>query len=203
MTVLFSFLMCQSFFCYLVFFFFNDTATTEIYTRSIVGSVRCVQETGDNMLLFWDIREKKNVGWIKGPHMCGDAMDVRGDTLLTGSYTYTEVLQLWSVSERKLIQTLDWDSLGAEGGKGFLYTARFDRRFKGEQLFLAGGAGINELRVFSCQKDYPLQAQILLPNTVTSSDFAYSINMFAVGCADGKGRLFAFDNPKFKQSLND
>eukprot|EP00831_Metopus_contortus_P014454 TRINITY_DN15984_c0_g2_i1.p2 TRINITY_DN15984_c0_g2~~TRINITY_DN15984_c0_g2_i1.p2 ORF type:complete len:100 (+),score=33.04 TRINITY_DN15984_c0_g2_i1:89-388(+) len=27
------------------FFFFNDTATTEIYTRSIVGSVRCVQET--------------------------------------------------------------------------------------------------------------------------------------------------------------
>ena len=23
-------------------FFFNDTATTEIYTRSIVGSVRCV-----------------------------------------------------------------------------------------------------------------------------------------------------------------
>eukprot|EP00831_Metopus_contortus_P061334 TRINITY_DN53179_c0_g1_i1.p1 TRINITY_DN53179_c0_g1~~TRINITY_DN53179_c0_g1_i1.p1 ORF type:complete len:122 (-),score=28.69 TRINITY_DN53179_c0_g1_i1:160-525(-) len=28
------------------FFLFNDTATTEIYTRSIVGSVRCVQETG-------------------------------------------------------------------------------------------------------------------------------------------------------------
>eukprot|EP00831_Metopus_contortus_P062547 TRINITY_DN54705_c0_g1_i1.p2 TRINITY_DN54705_c0_g1~~TRINITY_DN54705_c0_g1_i1.p2 ORF type:complete len:115 (+),score=27.45 TRINITY_DN54705_c0_g1_i1:56-400(+) len=26
-------------------FFFKDTATTEIYTRSIVGSVRCVQET--------------------------------------------------------------------------------------------------------------------------------------------------------------
>ncbi len=24
------------------FFFFNDTATTEIYTRKIVGSVRCV-----------------------------------------------------------------------------------------------------------------------------------------------------------------
>eukprot|EP00831_Metopus_contortus_P073725 TRINITY_DN67263_c0_g1_i2.p1 TRINITY_DN67263_c0_g1~~TRINITY_DN67263_c0_g1_i2.p1 ORF type:complete len:165 (+),score=34.53 TRINITY_DN67263_c0_g1_i2:32-526(+) len=33
---------------YEFFFFFNDTATTEIYTRSIVGSVRCVQETGIN-----------------------------------------------------------------------------------------------------------------------------------------------------------
>eukprot|EP00825_Cyclidium_porcatum_P036158 TRINITY_DN38041_c0_g1_i1.p2 TRINITY_DN38041_c0_g1~~TRINITY_DN38041_c0_g1_i1.p2 ORF type:complete len:110 (+),score=26.38 TRINITY_DN38041_c0_g1_i1:120-449(+) len=28
-----------------MFFFFNDTATTEIYTLHIVGSVRCVQET--------------------------------------------------------------------------------------------------------------------------------------------------------------
>eukprot|EP00825_Cyclidium_porcatum_P012853 TRINITY_DN16720_c0_g1_i1.p1 TRINITY_DN16720_c0_g1~~TRINITY_DN16720_c0_g1_i1.p1 ORF type:complete len:302 (-),score=14.66 TRINITY_DN16720_c0_g1_i1:450-1355(-) len=32
----------------LYFFFFNDTATTEIYTLHIVGSVRCVQETGIN-----------------------------------------------------------------------------------------------------------------------------------------------------------
>eukprot|EP00825_Cyclidium_porcatum_P040157 TRINITY_DN5016_c0_g1_i3.p2 TRINITY_DN5016_c0_g1~~TRINITY_DN5016_c0_g1_i3.p2 ORF type:complete len:123 (+),score=36.30 TRINITY_DN5016_c0_g1_i3:82-450(+) len=33
--------------CYFFFFFFfNDTATTEIYTLHIVGSVRCVQETG-------------------------------------------------------------------------------------------------------------------------------------------------------------
>eukprot|EP01016_Furgasonia_blochmanni_P044181 TRINITY_DN610_c0_g1_i11.p1 TRINITY_DN610_c0_g1~~TRINITY_DN610_c0_g1_i11.p1 ORF type:complete len:121 (+),score=46.04 TRINITY_DN610_c0_g1_i11:2-364(+) len=31
-----------------MFFFFNDTATTEIYTEQIVGSVRCVQETGIN-----------------------------------------------------------------------------------------------------------------------------------------------------------
>eukprot|EP00825_Cyclidium_porcatum_P006555 TRINITY_DN13264_c0_g1_i3.p1 TRINITY_DN13264_c0_g1~~TRINITY_DN13264_c0_g1_i3.p1 ORF type:complete len:261 (+),score=72.06 TRINITY_DN13264_c0_g1_i3:67-849(+) len=31
---------------FIFFFFFNDTATTEIYTLHIVGSVRCVQETG-------------------------------------------------------------------------------------------------------------------------------------------------------------
>eukprot|EP00831_Metopus_contortus_P027068 TRINITY_DN22867_c0_g1_i1.p4 TRINITY_DN22867_c0_g1~~TRINITY_DN22867_c0_g1_i1.p4 ORF type:complete len:111 (+),score=36.89 TRINITY_DN22867_c0_g1_i1:56-388(+) len=37
-------------FFFYFFFFFNDTATTEIYTRSIVGSVRCVQETGT-----WDL----------------------------------------------------------------------------------------------------------------------------------------------------
>eukprot|EP00831_Metopus_contortus_P076314 TRINITY_DN7039_c0_g1_i1.p1 TRINITY_DN7039_c0_g1~~TRINITY_DN7039_c0_g1_i1.p1 ORF type:complete len:196 (+),score=34.63 TRINITY_DN7039_c0_g1_i1:37-624(+) len=43
------FFVCQvlyEFFLLFFCFFFNDTATTEIYTRSIVGSVRCVQETG-------------------------------------------------------------------------------------------------------------------------------------------------------------
>eukprot|EP00831_Metopus_contortus_P014187 TRINITY_DN1585_c0_g1_i1.p2 TRINITY_DN1585_c0_g1~~TRINITY_DN1585_c0_g1_i1.p2 ORF type:complete len:134 (+),score=10.36 TRINITY_DN1585_c0_g1_i1:3-404(+) len=41
------FIVCLlfGFVSFFFFFFFNDTATTEIYTRSIVGSVRCVQET--------------------------------------------------------------------------------------------------------------------------------------------------------------
>eukprot|EP00825_Cyclidium_porcatum_P007830 TRINITY_DN1392_c0_g1_i2.p1 TRINITY_DN1392_c0_g1~~TRINITY_DN1392_c0_g1_i2.p1 ORF type:complete len:170 (+),score=55.30 TRINITY_DN1392_c0_g1_i2:97-606(+) len=40
--------MCVTCFICIIFFFFffNDTATTEIYTLHIVGSVRCVQETG-------------------------------------------------------------------------------------------------------------------------------------------------------------
>eukprot|EP00825_Cyclidium_porcatum_P046930 TRINITY_DN7501_c0_g1_i5.p1 TRINITY_DN7501_c0_g1~~TRINITY_DN7501_c0_g1_i5.p1 ORF type:complete len:115 (+),score=27.64 TRINITY_DN7501_c0_g1_i5:82-426(+) len=38
-------------------FFFNDTATTEIYTLHIVGSVRCVQETETEVSkpIFWVI----------------------------------------------------------------------------------------------------------------------------------------------------
>eukprot|EP00825_Cyclidium_porcatum_P025889 TRINITY_DN28012_c0_g1_i1.p1 TRINITY_DN28012_c0_g1~~TRINITY_DN28012_c0_g1_i1.p1 ORF type:complete len:239 (+),score=55.74 TRINITY_DN28012_c0_g1_i1:106-822(+) len=39
-----------------VLFFFKDTATTEIYTLHIVGSVRCVQETG---LKPYNITKKK------------------------------------------------------------------------------------------------------------------------------------------------
>eukprot|EP00831_Metopus_contortus_P079380 TRINITY_DN7886_c0_g1_i1.p1 TRINITY_DN7886_c0_g1~~TRINITY_DN7886_c0_g1_i1.p1 ORF type:complete len:158 (-),score=48.04 TRINITY_DN7886_c0_g1_i1:102-575(-) len=45
------------------FFFFNDTATTEIYTRSIVGSVRCVQETGINAE-YMGIMEMKGTQWV-------------------------------------------------------------------------------------------------------------------------------------------
>eukprot|EP00825_Cyclidium_porcatum_P015724 TRINITY_DN1900_c0_g1_i1.p1 TRINITY_DN1900_c0_g1~~TRINITY_DN1900_c0_g1_i1.p1 ORF type:complete len:125 (+),score=7.98 TRINITY_DN1900_c0_g1_i1:1-375(+) len=35
----------QSSVCLFLYIFFSDTATTEIYTLHIVGSVRCVQET--------------------------------------------------------------------------------------------------------------------------------------------------------------
>eukprot|EP00831_Metopus_contortus_P062306 TRINITY_DN54378_c0_g1_i2.p3 TRINITY_DN54378_c0_g1~~TRINITY_DN54378_c0_g1_i2.p3 ORF type:complete len:117 (-),score=13.22 TRINITY_DN54378_c0_g1_i2:209-559(-) len=50
-------LVSQAYFCFLCFFF-NDTATTEIYTRSIVGSVRCVQETVCNRgLIFYEEKD--------------------------------------------------------------------------------------------------------------------------------------------------
>ena len=37
-----SFVLLRALSYMFIFFFFNDTATTEIYTRSLVGSVRCV-----------------------------------------------------------------------------------------------------------------------------------------------------------------
>eukprot|EP00831_Metopus_contortus_P005975 TRINITY_DN12251_c0_g1_i2.p1 TRINITY_DN12251_c0_g1~~TRINITY_DN12251_c0_g1_i2.p1 ORF type:complete len:134 (+),score=15.36 TRINITY_DN12251_c0_g1_i2:41-442(+) len=45
-------------------FFFNDTATTEIYTRSIVGSVRCVQETGVNAGIC-NVRKRTDTYYLK------------------------------------------------------------------------------------------------------------------------------------------
>eukprot|EP00828_Plagiopyla_frontata_P043084 TRINITY_DN6629_c0_g1_i5.p1 TRINITY_DN6629_c0_g1~~TRINITY_DN6629_c0_g1_i5.p1 ORF type:complete len:486 (-),score=104.03 TRINITY_DN6629_c0_g1_i5:154-1611(-) len=45
----------MSLFCLCVFFFFNESPTTEIYTILFVGSVRCVQETGT-----WETRYPEN-----------------------------------------------------------------------------------------------------------------------------------------------
>eukprot|EP00831_Metopus_contortus_P071948 TRINITY_DN656_c0_g1_i4.p1 TRINITY_DN656_c0_g1~~TRINITY_DN656_c0_g1_i4.p1 ORF type:complete len:118 (+),score=30.99 TRINITY_DN656_c0_g1_i4:74-427(+) len=58
----------MGFFRCVFFFFFNDTATTEIYTRSIVGSVRCVQETGSildkSLDEIFNIIDKDKNGYI-------------------------------------------------------------------------------------------------------------------------------------------
>eukprot|EP00828_Plagiopyla_frontata_P019874 TRINITY_DN2538_c0_g1_i2.p2 TRINITY_DN2538_c0_g1~~TRINITY_DN2538_c0_g1_i2.p2 ORF type:complete len:161 (-),score=37.97 TRINITY_DN2538_c0_g1_i2:86-568(-) len=72
-------------------FFFNDTATTEIYTILFVGSVRCVQETGINaeymgkrkQLLQEQIEGDKKVQEILGNKNMVDGVP---DFSLQGSY---------------------------------------------------------------------------------------------------------------------
>jgi COMPASS component SWD3 len=148
----------------------------------------------DNTLFFWDIREGKNVGWLHGPHICGDSIDVRGDTLLTGSYDNKNVLQLWSVSERKLIETVNWSPEVSTGEQlGFLYTAGFDRMLKGNEYIVAGGGGLNELRIFAQSKTHPLIGKVTFTKPVTSSDCAYTANYVAVGATDGFVRIFGLD----------
>eukprot|EP00825_Cyclidium_porcatum_P034508 TRINITY_DN36298_c0_g1_i1.p1 TRINITY_DN36298_c0_g1~~TRINITY_DN36298_c0_g1_i1.p1 ORF type:complete len:219 (-),score=28.02 TRINITY_DN36298_c0_g1_i1:47-703(-) len=66
---LFSFVVIQSHMIPLTqfsFFFFNDTATTEIYTLHIVGSVRCVQETEEQQLQLIKKLQLKNSTFIRG-----------------------------------------------------------------------------------------------------------------------------------------
>lgn len=48
----------------------------------------------DNTMQIYDIREKGPVASIYGPHVCGDAIDVRNDgyTVLAGSYRQNDAL---------------------------------------------------------------------------------------------------------------
>ena len=40
----------------------------------------------DNTVQIWDVRQEKSVQNFYGPHICGDAIDVRDNTILTGSW---------------------------------------------------------------------------------------------------------------------
>ena len=152
----------------------------------------------DNTIFFWDLRESKTVGFVYGPHICGDSIDTRGDTMLTGSYSNKDVLQLWSIPERKLITTVKWDPLSSQDYEhGYLYTAVFEKGIKA-QYMAAGGAGKNEMHLFNNVKDYDLVAKITFPKTVTSIDFANGKHMLAAACGDGLTYTFAFeDTSKF------
>ena len=53
----------------------------------------------DNTVWIYDVRQRGPVGKIYGPHICGEAIDLRydGNTLLTGSYRHENPLELWDI----------------------------------------------------------------------------------------------------------
>lgn len=147
-----------------------------------------------------DIRVGRSVGWMYGPHICGDSLDIKKDQLLTGSYSDKEALQLWSISQRKLMETIQWGESAEKKELPFLYTAQFGRSGEFADYIGAGGAGLNEFRLFNQKNGNKLVGGITLPKTVTSADFAYNHDMIAIGCGDGKLRVFVKDERARKKS---
>ena len=81
--------MGASFVC-VFFFFFNDSATTEIYTRSLVGSVRCVLETGD---IRWKEHTSITLGLNFAFHEGGEFLYEVGGNYLPNSDLSDPLLQ--------------------------------------------------------------------------------------------------------------
>jgi len=145
----------------------------------------------DNTIFIWDIRAKKPVGLIYGPHICGDSIDMKGDIVLTGSYSNKNVLQLWSLSKRELITNIPWNGHATETYEhGYLYAAMFEKQ---GNYIAAGGAGKNEVHFFKNGGKYDLLGKIMLDNTVTSIDFSQEKKMLALGCGNGFTYNFTFN----------
>jgi len=49
----------------------------------------------DNTVQIWDVRTENAVRSFYGPHICGDAVDLKDGKILTGSYRPDKQLQLW------------------------------------------------------------------------------------------------------------
>lgn len=64
----------------------------------------------DNTVWIYDVRQRGPVGNIYGPHICGEAIDLRQDgfTLLTGSYRQENPLELWDIRKFEKLKDIDW-----------------------------------------------------------------------------------------------
>ena len=84
---------------------------------------------------------------IFGPFVCGDAVDISGGIVLTGSWRAENQLELWDVASGKLVERIPWKHSALSGGESCqVYAAQF---CKGRpDLIAAGGSGLNEAKVF-------------------------------------------------------
>lgn len=119
----------------------------------------------DNQVLMWDMRVGQAVRSIYGPHLCGDALDVRGDRVLTGSWRPHDALQLWDFGTGELLQNVPWtreaaggEAAGEDGAASapapepeMLYCASFS---PDGNFIAAGGSGTCEGKLFDANNEF-------------------------------------------------
>ncbi|XP_057336002.1 uncharacterized protein LOC130674627 [Microplitis mediator] len=104
----------------------------------------------DDTLRIWDRRvDGGSIKVMKGPHICGDAIDVRDTQIVTGSWVVRGSLQLWDMTAGKLIDTIVPENRPTSLDGEFLYAVQyFDGDPYGEHV-LAGGSGTGALEVIN------------------------------------------------------
>lgn len=100
----------------------------------------------DGSIKIYDLRDSAPIGTIGGPECSGDSIDLYDDMIVSGSSRNKDVMQMFSLSQMKKIYTWDYNSASKDIDSGYVLGTRFSN--DGNFIF-AGGAGHNELRVFS------------------------------------------------------
>lgn len=152
----------------------------------------------DNTVQIWDVRTAVSVRTIYGPHICGDAIDLHGNHLLTGSWKPVDQLQIFDVGTGKLVKQIDWASPFIQQREPcMVYAAAYSKTLSlGEssgtapEFIAAGGSGANEARVFDCTDEYSLVGTVTgLARGVFTLDFAPNQKRLAVAGGDATIRV--------------
>jgi len=141
----------------------------------------------DNTVQLWDTRTATTSISIYGPHVCGDALDLCGNYILSGSWRPDDQLQLWDVRTSGLVSTLPWPPRGREREPCQVYAAQFSRHDNGETV-VAGGSGANEVRAFSVAEGKAVAA-LTLPKGIYGIDISADGKRVAAAAGDNAVRV--------------
>jgi COMPASS component SWD3 len=156
---------------------FSQTASpghsNRIFSAKVVPQDQNLIISGgwDNTVQIWDMRKGGAVRSIYGPHLCGDALDLHENTLLTGSWRNKDQLELWDFGSGQKIGEVPWNA-GLDRAPCMLYAAQFSRD-PAARYIVAGGSGSNEAKVFDRQHG----------NAVVGTVTGLSRGVFAVDCS--------------------
>ena len=135
------------------------------------------------------MREGRTVGSIYGPFVSGDSIDCFDDLIVAGSNRNKEVVQMFSLSKRALINNIDWESSSRKDVEaGYVYATRFSK--PDPHFIIAGGGGKNEIKVFENNVDGSASMRIIthvseIESPVLSLDTSKTGDNFAFGCQNG------------------
>ncbi|CAM9752483.1 unnamed protein product, partial [Chrysoparadoxa australica] len=127
----------------------------------------------DNTVQIWDMRVGHSVRSIFGPHLSGDALDISGNEVLTGSWRPNNPLELWDFGSGELIESIPWSASGGRSQPTLLYSCQFSPSVEGKQYIGAGGSGSNKAKIFDYNNNNALVGTISgMARGVFSLDFS-------------------------------
>ncbi|XP_043212544.1 WD repeat-containing protein tag-125-like [Amphibalanus amphitrite] len=100
----------------------------------------------DDTIKIWDMRTDAGmIGSLGGPHICGEAIDIKGETVVTGSWKADQAIQLWDLRQRLPIKSLTtFRKTHVEGDN--IYAVQFARSDPDGHHLLTAGSGTNSFQ---------------------------------------------------------
>jgi len=150
----------------------------------------------DNTVQIWDIRTGTSVRNFYGPHICGDALDISGTEIVTGSWRPDNQLEVWDMGTGTKKADIPWVAPGSlQSFSGapqcMLYSAQFSKEGQGRYI-AAGGSGTNEAKVFDHKNGDELVGTITgLSRGVFALDFSPDNERIAIAGGDASIRILS------------
>lgn len=144
----------------------------------------------DNTILLYDLRSKEIQGYLYGPHICGDGMDIKDNLLLTVSWSKNDQIQLFDLKMKSNVgifqMKLDKDGDDRLENVSYLYSCKFNPT---NSTFCVTGSNKNYLRVYDYSKmDLKILDSVkdlnMLDSPCYCCDYNIPGNKIAYGCSE-------------------
>merc|ERR1712048_1493981 len=94
----------------------------------------------DRTVMCWDKRTKHATSSIFGPYVCGDALCIQNDKIITGSWRREDTIEVWDIGTGLKMRTIEWKA------SPMVYSMKAHPQIPG--IFAVAGTGNNILRIF-------------------------------------------------------
>jgi hypothetical protein len=155
----------------------------------------------DDNVMFWDLNTGTSIGFIFGPHIYGEGLDINcfGE-VLTASWRKENPLQIFDSDIRELKMNLEWNREENLKTSTQLYCCKYSNDFG--RLIYAGGSQVNSAKIFDW-KGTPVATIDKLSHAClaldSSNDFTKNEQLLALGGGEGIIRMFKVKyGPNFK-----